>query len=288
LLLWSALPNRDNSQKATHFTTYDRTHLIADVSAELTLFRVLSLDDYPNLVKALVHQGVNVNCLSDKINPLSWAVLCQRPQSFATLLRNELTWPNYCSRGAPTALHRAAFCEEDSFYTRKLLEHPDINVNVVCDVIGTPLHQAILKQNTEAAQLILDYPYVDIWLQNDKKESSYSLAFKNKIWEHLILKMIDMSSRARAPWGKAVSGTSPFLWAGVHAWTDMEERIVRLDPRQVFVVDKETKMNALQRYAFFGRKEKLTWILDRLPLDGVPLRTASDAYDLLHLCANQN
>ncbi|EMT71494.1 Ankyrin-2 [Fusarium odoratissimum] len=68
----------------------------------------------------------------------------------------------------------------------------------------------------------------------------------------------------------------------------MEERILREDHYQVFLVDQESRMNALAHYAYFGRKEKLAWIIDRLPTYGLLLRGASDRYDLLHLCASQD
>lgn len=47
-------------------------------------------------------------------------------------------------------------------------------------------------------------------------------------------------------------------------------------------------MNTIEQYAYFGRKEKVVWILDRLPY-GFPLRSSSGShyYDILHLCANQ-
>ena len=287
-ILWLMLPGRDNSPKAAHFNNYGPTHMERDFSMELTLFRILSLGDYPDIIKALMRQGVNVNYSSHAITPLSWAIMCRRRRSFAALLRSELISPNYGVHGSPKPLHRAAFCKEDSFYTQKLLEHPDTDVNAVCDKIGTPLHQAVMEHNLAAAELILEHPYVDIRLQNGYGESPYSLAFKNTMWEHLISKMIEMSVQTGDSSGRVVSGTSQFLWAGVHGWSEMEERILRLDPRQVFIVDEGTQMNALTQYAFFGRKEKLIWILDRLPTKEIPLRTESDQYDLLHLCANQN
>ena len=70
---------------------------------------------------------------------------------------------------------------------------------------------------------------MDIWLQDDAKESSYSLAFKNEICEHLILKMdrhVLPNARSLGPGGFR---HLPILWAGVHTWTNMEERTGRLD-----------------------------------------------------------
>ncbi|KAI8256492.1 Ankyrin-3 [Colletotrichum sp. SAR 10_77] len=47
-------------------------------------------------------------------------------------------------------------------------------------------------------------------------------------------------------------------------------------------------MHVLAHYAFLGCREKLLWIMDRLPNQRVSLRSEVDRYDLLHLCANQN
>ncbi|EXK28295.1 hypothetical protein FOXG_09993 [Fusarium oxysporum f. sp. lycopersici 4287] len=97
-----------------------------------------------------------------------------------------------------------------------------------------------------------------------------------------------MTEKPKPPSTGQAYGTSQLLWAGVHGWANMEERILREDHNQVFLVDQESRMNALAHYAYFGRQEKLSWIIDRLPTHGLLLRGASDRYDLLHLCASQD
>ncbi|GAB1311956.1 hypothetical protein MFIFM68171_02166 [Madurella fahalii] len=78
-----------------------------------------------------------------------------------------------------------------------------------------------------------------------------------------------------------------FLLADLHGWTELQEEILRVDPFQVLAVDPIVGMNALMHFAYFGRREKLLWTLQRLPAKGIPLRDLSSRYDVLHLCADQ-
>ncbi|KPA36732.1 hypothetical protein FLAG1_10477, partial [Fusarium langsethiae] len=286
-LLWYELPTFDNKAKMAFLPRYSSAHLKVSSSMETSLFRAITLGDFPHLVKAMLRQGVDANYIAGKITPLSWAIMCQRPYAFQALLEHRDIQVNRGVHLEYFPIHHAAQCLEDTFYLKKLLECRNIDVNVMCTT-GTALHEALSWRNVLAANMILSHPLVDIWCKDKNGDTPYSMAFKHEMWELLLLRMFDMHEGPEAPLVRQISGSSEFLWAGVHGWTDMEEKILREDHEQVFVVSDDSGLNALTHYAYFGRKEKLNWILDRLPTYGLPLRCASDRYDLLHLCASQD
>ncbi|KAK2690708.1 hypothetical protein QWA68_010615 [Fusarium oxysporum] len=286
-LLWYQLPTKDDGGKMPYLSRYPAAHLPLESSRTMTLFRVIALGDLPRLVGAILRRGVNINYLAGTVTPLSWSIICRRRDSFQALLESSEIEVNYHAYRQRASIHHAASCIEDTFYMERLLEFTNIDVNAVGDN-GTPLHVAISSKNIQGADKLLNHPRVNIYFKADMEESPYSMAFRHKIWEPFLLRILDMTEKPKPPSTRQAYGTSQLLWAGVHGWTNMEERILREDHNQVFLVDQESRMNALAHYAYFGRKEKLAWIIDRLPTHGLLLRGASDRYDLLHLCASQD
>jgi ankyrin repeat protein len=271
-----------------HQTTYERTHTRTKASTLDGLFRAVVREDCPRVVKAIIANGTTINGVADEkegITPMSWTVICQRKESFLVLLRNDCIQINYAMPGSQKPLHYAAR-SMDAFYLAKLLGCGNINVNITSNA-GTPLHAAIKSLNVTAARLLVDHPDIDIWAKHtseDGTKTPYSLAFRNGAMESVLEKMINIRSKNLA---MKISGTSQFFLAGVHRWERVEEIILRTEPHQVLEVDSDTGMNALESYAFFGRRKKLLWILDRLP-HRFPIRVTHQKYDLLHLCADQN
>ncbi|KAJ0144064.1 Leucine carboxyl methyltransferase 1 [Fusarium oxysporum f. sp. albedinis] len=286
-MLWYQLPTKDDGGKIPYLSRYPAAHLQLESSRTMTLFRVIALGDLPRLVGAILRRGVNINYLAGTVTPLSWSIICRRRDSFQALLESNEIEVNYHAYRQRASIHHAASCIEDTFYMERLLEFTNIDVNAVGDN-GTPLHVAITSKNIQEADKLLNHPLVNIYFKADMEESPHSMAFRHKIWEPFLLRILDMTEKPKPPSTRQAYGTSQLLWAGVHGWTNMEERILREYHNQVFLVDQESRMNALAHYAYFGRKEKLSWIIDRLPTHGLLLRGASDRYDLLHLCASQD
>lgn len=286
-LLWYQLPTKGDGGKMPYLSRHPAAHLPLESSRTMTLFRVIALGDLPRLVGAILRRGANINYLAGAVTPLSWSIICRRRDSFQSLLESNEIEVNYHAYRQRASIHHAASCIEDTFYMERLLEFTNIDVNAVGDN-GTPLHVAISSKNIQGADKLLNHPRVNIYFKADMEESPYSMAFRHKIWEPFLLRILDMTEKPKPPSTRQAYGTSQLLWAGVHGWTNMKERILREDHNQVFLVDQESRMNALAHYAYFGRKEKLSWIIDRLPTHGLLLRGASDRYDLLHLCASQD
>lgn len=264
---------------------------------EVCLYRIIARGDHPALIKALIEHGVNLNhltsfCMEDDrpdkhgICPLSWSIVCQRRQTFDLLLRNETIQVNRGLRMTPKPLHFAVWTTE-SYYIERLVQYPDCNVNVT-DHKGTPLHLALYRMNYKAVEVILDQEYVDVWIKDHHGESAYERAFSRGMWGSMFEKLLQASKTdTREVLAEPIQGTTQLSMAGTHGWTNVEEIILRDDLEQLFRVDTYTGMSPLIFPAYFGRKEKLLWILDRVSPD-VPLRRDSDQFDLLHLCADQD
>ncbi|KAI0532399.1 ankyrin repeat protein [Xylaria digitata] len=270
----------------THLTTYGSTHA-SSPSVARGMFRLLTVGDCPRIVKTLLVDGVNpdsIQCPKDAITLLSWAIICNREESFRVLLRNDNINVNYGDPLRPKPLHYAAQ-SKNLFFLQRLLEYPRVNVNILADT-GSPLHAAMRAKNVAAVEILLNHPYIDIWSKSQDNKTPYAMAFHNNIWESVLRRMLEIDSTKALT--KDISEISQFLMAGVHSWTDVEEEIISSDPKQLFAVDPCTGMNAFVFYAYFGRREKLIWILDRLPSRNLPFRNESENYDLQHLCANQN
>lgn len=264
---------------------------------EVCLYRIITRGDHPALVKALIEQGVNLNHLTSfymeddrpeehGISPLSWSIVCQRRQTLDLFLRNETIQVNRGLRMTPKPLHFAVWTG-DSYYIERIVQHPDCNVNVT-DHKGTPLHLALYRMNFKAVEVILDQEYVDVWIKDHHGESAYERAFSRGMWGSMFEKLLQASKKdTREVLAEPIQGTTQLSMASTHGWTNVEEVILRDDLEQLFRVDSHTGMSPLISPAYFGRKEKLLWILDRVPPD-VPLRRDSDQFDLLHLCADQD
>lgn len=264
---------------------------------EVCLYRIISRGDYPALLKALIEQGVNLNYLTSfymedgrpeehGISPLSWSIMCQRRKTLDLLLRNETIQVNRGLRMTPKPLHFAVWTAEP-YFVEKIVQHPDCNVNVT-DHQGTPLHLALQQMNHKAVEVILDQEYVNVWIKDHDGESAYERAFSRGMWGSMFEKLLQASKQdPRQVLAEPIQGTTQLTMAGTHGWKNVEEIILREDLQQLFLVDPHTGMSPLILTAYFGRKEKLLWMLDRVP-PGVPLRRDSDQFDLLHLCADQD
>lgn len=285
--LWVAIPSKDAD---AHLTAFEEVHVdYREESTTMALFRILARGDCPGIVKALIEDGADVNGVSNTtshVTPLSWAIICRRRESFQVLHRNENIGVNYGTSGALRAIHYAARCCEDVFFIQTLAANPYININIAGGAMGSPLHLAMHSKNFAAVQVLLDHRDIVIDVKNKENKTPYSMAYENGIWQPVLERMISIASE-KVITATTSSGTSPFLTAGSYGWTRIEETILRADPQQVLHVDTYSKMNALATYAYYGRREKLLWILDRLP-SGFKLRHEGEEYDLLHLCAHQN
>lgn len=275
--------------------------------SDVVLSRILARGDFPRLVQYLVAKGANVNATipmqlqgnskENEASLLSWAIICQQRESFDLMLRYGTTEIVSGPALAPSPLHFAAERSTRLYFLRRLLEHPGCNANITYNIPssanyqtrqyqGTPLYIAYRAQNTEAVELLLAHPHIDIWAKGGTGESPYSMTFEYGMWRYLWERMLQLSGKTiEEVLAENVSGISRIFSAGVYGWTDMEEKILFENPRQLLAVDPETKMSPLTTYAYFGRKDKLLWILERLPTD-FPLREQNDQYDLLHLCAH--
>ncbi|KAK1762095.1 ankyrin repeat protein [Phialemonium atrogriseum] len=286
-MLWLAIRTRGQDG---YLNTYDQVHTQPGTTVTAALFRTLARDDCPGIIKALIANGANVNSFQDIesfITPLSWAIICGRRESFQVLLRSEDISINYGQPLAPKAIHHAALRTADVYYIQTLAEHPYTNVNIMASV-GTALHQAMREENVAAVQVLLNHQYISIDAKDKDGETPYSMVYRNKVWEPVMERMLHLG--ADKALSTTMGGTSPFILAGTLGWKRIEEVILRVDHKQVLMVDPDTKMNALATYAFFGRREKLLWILDRLPPATAKfgLRGEGEQYDVLHLCANHN
>ncbi|KAK3352416.1 ankyrin repeat protein [Lasiosphaeria hispida] len=282
-LLWTKLTRIDKDES---LSTFLHTHANFSASAATSLFRALARSDCPRIVKAVLAEGIDINMIpapDDGVTLLAWAIACQRRESFRTLLRNEDIQVNCGLPLTMKPIHHAVRCE-NPFYLQTLIDHPSINVNITWH-LGTALHTAISAMSISAVQTLLDHPEIDIWAKDRGGATPYSQVFLRKMWGPVMGKMITVASDSTLKLD--IANTSQIFLAGLHGWTDLEEKILRIDPMQLLAVDPSTKMNALVHYAYFGRREKLLWILDRLPHPGFPIRTKGARYDVLHLCANQ-
>lgn len=267
---------------------------------ETALLRLIARGDHPSLLRTLIDQGADPNHVTNLrlqakdvqgeehgISTLSWAIVCQREESFQLLLRNDRVQVNRGAMHSPKPVH-FAICVAEAHYLEKLIQHPDCNVNVR-DHKGTPLHLALNRQNHAAVAVILDQEYVDIWAIDFRGQSAYSRAFMHGIWGSIFERMFQVSKKnALATVSEKVEGETQLSLAVTHGWTSVEEVILREDLAQLFLVDPTTGMSPLIRTAYFGRKEKVLWMLDRVPPTGVPIRRETDRFDLLHLCADQD
>jgi ankyrin repeat protein len=282
-------------------TFLTRHNLPADLgppqlSRENALFRTLARVDCPRIVKTMLSDGINVNYVptEDSANGftlLSWTIICERPESFKVLLRHERTAVNLSvPPEAMKPLHHAAQ-SRDIFYIRTLIERrPDADVNARysnLNASGTTLHVAIVSGNILGAEVLLDQPAIDIWAVDRWGDSAYLGFFRRKIWGPILKKIITTGQVARESLGLAVSNVTQYLMADIHQWTELQEEILRLVPHTVLQVDTTDGMNALVHYAYFGRKERLLWTLERIPKHNFPIREETSRHDLLHLCANQ-
>ncbi|OHF02533.1 hypothetical protein CORC01_02228 [Colletotrichum orchidophilum] len=277
-----------NRSKSVH-TERDKKSTSSKLSKSAALFRLMARGDCPQIVKGLAAQGADINHVAGSdfecLTLLSWAIICRRKDTFCALLRDENVLINSSPDRDYGPLHHATRCVDDMFYIQRLLEHPDTNVNIL-HALDTPLHQAIKSKNLSGVEALLAHPDIDLSITDLDNETPYFKAFKHKMWEPLLIRMMTMVSKRTL--SKAISGTSPLLMAGIHGWTHVEESILKMFPNQVLMQDPDTKMNVLAHYAFYGRREKLLWIMNRLPSQHASLRSEADHYDLLHLCANQN
>ncbi|KAF4856195.1 putative ankyrin repeat protein [Colletotrichum siamense] len=259
------------------------------IAKSAALFRILARGDCPQIVKGLVAEGANVNHAAgsgdESVTPLSWAIVCGRKHSFCALLRNENIQINYGPRGSRSPLHQAVRYVGDVFYAQRLIDHPHINVNVPY-ASATPLHEALDWGNRPGVDALLAHPDIDLGIQDSYSETPYLKAFKHKMWGPSLSRIMTMVPQGT--FSMPILGTSQLLAAGRHGWTDVEEIFLRVFPDQVLTQNPDTKMHVLAHYAFLGCREKLLWIMDRLPNQRVSLRSEVDRYDLLHLCANQN
>lgn len=281
--------------------------LAHETSSDAVLSRILARGDFPRLVQCLLAKGANANNSigmrlkgDNKANGaslLSWAILCQQRESFDLLLRHDTTQINSGPNYAPRPLHFAIDCRDTLYFASKLIQHPQCNINITYhnpnsvaaksrQDEGTPLYLAYRRMNIAAVELLLGQPYVDIWTKGGTGESPYSMTFKYGMWHYLWEKILKLSGKTTEDiLAENISGISRIVAAGVYGWTELEEKILFENPRQLLAVDPDTKMSPLTTYAYFGRRDKLLWILDRLPTD-FPLRDQGDQYDLLHLCAH--
>lgn len=264
---------------------------------EDALFRILARVDCHRIVKAMLSDGINVNYVPTKDSEngftlLSWTAICERPESFKVFLRHEQTAVNYSDPpNAMKPLHYAVLEKRDAFYVRTLIERrPEVNVNAWYSNLngsGTALHIAVRGENILGAEVLLDQPGIDIWAADRWSHSAYLGFFRRKIWGPILRKIIRAGQVTQESLGFAISNASPFLLADVHEWTELQEEILRLVPKTVLQVDATHGMNALVYYAYFGRKERLLWTLERIPKHNFPIREESSRHDLLHLCADQ-
>ncbi|KAJ4423231.1 hypothetical protein N0V82_002092 [Gnomoniopsis sp. IMI 355080] len=270
---------------------------------ESSLLRIIARGDYPSLIRTLINEGADPNhvthvtslCQKDAhlqkeehgITPLSWAIVCQREKTFELLMRNDRIQVNHGARDSPKPLHFATCkCPGGTRYIERLVQHPDCNVNIR-DHKGTPLHLALHEKNYAAVVIILNQENVDIWATDDSDHSAYSRALKRGVWGSIFERMLQASKKTtRETLSEMVEGTSQLALAGTHGWTNVEEVILREDLPQLFLVNPTTRMSPLLSTAYFGRKEKLLWMLDRVPPTGFPIRRKNDSFDLLHLCAD--
>lgn len=267
---------------------------------ETALLRLIARGDHPSLLRTLIDEGADPNHVTNLrlqaedvqgeehgISPLTWAIVCQREKTFQLLLRNDRVQVNRGAMHSPKPVHFAV-CVPDAHYLEKLIQHPDCNVNVR-DHKGTPLHLALNRQNHAAVAVILDQEYVDIWAIDFRGQSAYSRAFVHGIWGSIFENMFQVSKKnTLATVSAKVEGETQLSLAVTHGWTSVEEVILREDLAQLFHVDPITGMSPLIRTAYFGRREKVLWMLDRVPPTGIPIRRDTDRFDLLHLCADQD
>lgn len=282
--------NTTRMEEGAHLITWRKAHMARRTTRnEDWLFRALARMDCDRIVKRLVSQGIDANYVpgaaedpEQSLTLLSWTIVCQRRESFKALLRTDIQ-VNYSLPHAMKPLHHAARCR-DPFYMMKLAAHPNLDINGGWKG-GTALHSAISVLNVSTVGILLDHPDIDVWAQDGDGQPAYTKLLRQNVWEPILGKLLRFASKDTLKMG--VSNLSQYLVAGVHEWVEYEAEILRRDPWQVLVVDRRTGLNALTFYAYFGRKEKLLWILDRLPHQGFPVRVTPSRYDLLHLCANQ-
>lgn len=306
-VLWMLLRHVNSPTPLIRAAKSHEPFLTRSPSPDLVLSRILARGDFPRLVQHLVAKGANPNAaLSIRLQKspkeqgaslLSWAIICEQQESFDFLMGHETAQVDSGSDDTPSPLHFAVDKPSRMYFARKLIQHPQCKLNALYrnadsardgsrESQGTPLYLAYRANNAEAVDLLLSQPHIDIWSKGGSGESPYSMTFKYGMWRYLWGKMLELSGKTiEDVLAENISGISRVFSAGVYGWTDVEEKILFENPRQLLVVDPETRMSPLTTYAYFGRKDKLLWILDRLPTD-FPLREGNEEYDILHLCAH--
>lgn len=276
------------------------------LAREYGLFQTLIRVDCHRIVKAMLMEGIKINYIPNKtarneLTLLSWAILCQRLESFKALLRNEEVAANYSNPpNAMKPIHYAAQVE-DPFYIQTLIDRrPEVDINARfqytfngefsdTSFAGTPLHLAISAGNIRVAEFLLGQPGIDIWAKDGVGRSAYECFFFSQIWGPVLGKIFKSGqvSSSRESSGLIASSSRRFFMADAQQWTEVQEEILRLEPLAVLLPGDVHDLNALAYYAYYGRKEKLLWTLERLPKHQFAIRQEWDRYDLLHLCANQ-
>ncbi|KAK4443118.1 ankyrin repeat protein [Podospora aff. communis PSN243] len=291
-LLWTRL-----DADATALSRYRECHTTPGDAAEPALFRLVAQGDCPGAVEAHLAKGIKTKFIPHTghgLTILSWTIVCQRKQAFDVLVRNSAVLANYGLPSEMKPLHYAAECH-DTHYLVRLLRLPDIDINVKRqpsdahrnETSGSPLHTAITAKNVPAVQILLSQPKIDVWATQGGRgsQTAYSRLFQDSVWGPVVPDLLRVGSQTPTSGMQHIS--SQLRLAGLHGWTEVEDAILRTDALQLLAVDGFTGLNTLEENAYFGRKQKLLWYLDRLP-GGFPLRSVlASRYDLLHLCAHQ-
>ena len=235
------------------------------------LYHLILRDDFPALVRLLIERGEDISMIDEKaiISPLSWSIMCERRSSFKAILSSKLVTPNLAEQNGWKPIHHAVN-SGDPFFIRELVNTPNININVRGGPFRrSPLVHSIAEKKFEAANILLEAPGIELEAEDAEGNTPYKIALDTRGSENfmrILLQMLDAKS--------VISGHHPSLSAlniaGARGWTWVEERIIQEKPQ--FVIEKdESGFNILGWYAFYGRRKKLLWFLNRIP-PGLPNR----------------
>ncbi|KAF5517413.1 Ankyrin-3 [Colletotrichum aenigma] len=287
--LWLAIHGNNTDHRISVDMDSEEQKTSSNSSKSAALFQLMTRGDYPKIVNGLVADGADINHVAGsghkRVTLLSWAIICRRKNSFRALLRNGNVSINHSPDGTRGPLHHAARCVDDVSYIQTLIDHPDIDVNVI-QSSSNPLHEALDSKNRLGVDALLAHPNIDLSITDSYGQTPYLKAFNHEMWEPFLLRIMTMLPQKS--FSIPIPVTSQLLAAGKHGWTNVEEIFLKVFAYQWLTHDPDTNLHVLAHYAFFGHREKLLWIIDRLPTQRVSLRSGVDHYDLLHLCASHN